>query len=315
MRAALALLLILLPGLASAQPYGLGASWGERPSRACCVLDWMTTPATAAYSQRQMRAAYTGPLDLVRRASDNTQVAISQWNHRLNIGQLLSFCAGTTCYVATWSDQSGNGYDDTQTTASFQPTIVNSGALQTMGSRPAVLFNTAGNSNPIFFNQPDSLTPSGTQPIYMSMVGSVNWYQSGGLTTAPLWFGGQGSGVSGGRGFIVQGDSTSTQVLYSDNITNSQVRSASIAQGANFLASADFDGANLTGYLNGVSQGTTGDTLVAGGASSSNRLGQNLSAAYWPGTIGEVVIINSASPRSAQAALELNEVNYFGLSQ
>lgn len=44
-------------------------------------------------------------------------------------------------YVATWYDQSGNGYDAAQSTADYQPKLVSAGALITDGDEPAIEFD------------------------------------------------------------------------------------------------------------------------------------------------------------------------------
>lgn len=51
---------------------------------------------------------------------------------------LATFCSGTDGFVVTWYDQSGNGRDATQATASLQPKIVSSGTVITgSNSKPA----------------------------------------------------------------------------------------------------------------------------------------------------------------------------------
>ena len=80
--------------------------------------------AAAAYSVRALNSFYTGPLVRVRRESDNAERDIrALYNGELDTSALASFSAGTNAYVAVWYDQSGNGNDATQTTASAQPKI------------------------------------------------------------------------------------------------------------------------------------------------------------------------------------------------
>jgi hypothetical protein len=98
--------------------------------------------AAAAYSLRKLRTAYTGNAIRVRRASDNTEQNIGFVNNELDTASLTSFCSGTNGFVTTWYDQSGNGYDATQTTAANQPQIVSSGSVILKNSKPEILFNT-----------------------------------------------------------------------------------------------------------------------------------------------------------------------------
>jgi len=85
--------------------------------------------SAAAYSLRLLRSAYTGSAIRVRRSSDNTEQDIGFVNNQLDVSDLQSFCSGTGGFVTTWYDQSGNGYNATQTTAANQPQIVSSGSV------------------------------------------------------------------------------------------------------------------------------------------------------------------------------------------
>ena len=97
--------------------------------------------ASAAYSLRKLRSAYTGYAIKVRRASDNTEQDIGFSNNELDTTTLASFCSGTNGFVTTWYDQSGNGYNATQTTAANQPQIVSSGSVINVNSKPSLKFD------------------------------------------------------------------------------------------------------------------------------------------------------------------------------
>ena len=94
--------------------------------------------AAAAYSLRQLSSTYTGNAIVVRRASDNTTQSIGFVNNELDTTSLESFCSGTDGFVTTWYDQSGNGYDMAQATASSQPKIISSGSTLILNSKPAI---------------------------------------------------------------------------------------------------------------------------------------------------------------------------------
>jgi hypothetical protein len=94
--------------------------------------------AAAAYSLRLLRSAYTGDAIRVRRASDNTEQDIGFVDNELDTSALTTFCSGTNGFVMTWYDQSGNGYDATQSTAANQPQIVSSGSVLTEGGKPTI---------------------------------------------------------------------------------------------------------------------------------------------------------------------------------
>ena len=97
--------------------------------------------AAAAYSLRLLRSAYTGDAIRVRRASDNTEQDIGFVANELDTSALTTFCSGTDGFVKTWYDQSGNGYDATQTTSANQPQIVSSGSVITENGKPSAQFD------------------------------------------------------------------------------------------------------------------------------------------------------------------------------
>ena len=97
--------------------------------------------AAAAYSLRLLRKAYTGSAIRVRRGDNNNEQDIGFVNNELDTTSLTTFCSGTNGFVKTWYDQSGNGYDATQTTASAQPQIVSSGSVILENGNPAITFD------------------------------------------------------------------------------------------------------------------------------------------------------------------------------
>jgi len=103
--------------------------------------------AAAAYSVRKLRAAYTGSAIRVRRSSDNTETNIGFTAlGNLDESALTTFCGSGNGFVTTWYDQSGNGINKTQTTASNQYQIVTSGVVNILGTKPSIL---VGNKPPM----------------------------------------------------------------------------------------------------------------------------------------------------------------------
>jgi len=100
--------------------------------------------AAAAYSLRLLDTSYTGSAVRVRRASDNAEQDIAFANNELDTATLETFASGTDAFVTTWYDQSGNGNDATQTSASNQPQIVSSGTAYILNSKPAIAGTGAG---------------------------------------------------------------------------------------------------------------------------------------------------------------------------
>ena len=99
--------------------------------------------ATSAYSLRKLRNGYSG--DVIKVRIDTTgqptyDIGFDS-NGELDTVDLLSKASGNSAYVHTWYDQSGSGNDITQTDASKQPKIVNSGSIILKNGLPAVEFN------------------------------------------------------------------------------------------------------------------------------------------------------------------------------
>jgi hypothetical protein len=74
---------------------------------------------------------------LLQRNVPETVAAIGE----LDAEALLSFVGSGNGFVTTWYDQSGNGRNAAQTTASVQPRIVNAGVIDIANDKPAIRFN------------------------------------------------------------------------------------------------------------------------------------------------------------------------------
>ena len=94
--------------------------------------------AAAAYSLRLLDNTYSGNAVRVRRASDNTEQDIGFANNELDTTSLETFCSGTNGFVTTWYDQSGNANNAANATAARQPSIVSSGSVLLLNSKPAI---------------------------------------------------------------------------------------------------------------------------------------------------------------------------------
>lgn len=132
---------------------------------ASLLLD--TYPATAAYSLRKLRSAYTGDAIRVRRSSDNTEQDIGFVGNDLDTASLLTFVGANNGFVTTWYDQQGSK-NLTQGTSSAQPQIVASGVTNVMNTKPTLVLN--GTSH---FMQSSSFTTI-PQPTTKITVNSFN---------------------------------------------------------------------------------------------------------------------------------------------
>lgn len=148
------------------------------------LLDFFPNAATA-YSLRRLRFSYTGAAIRVRRSLDNTEqdIGFTAFGN-LDTTALTIFCGTGNGFVTTWYDQSGNGRNITQTTASNQPRIVTSGSIIINNTLPSVQFGLSGAttfltatfnlSNPI--RSFSYFTPTGTNGFIFDGL-TVNQYR------------------------------------------------------------------------------------------------------------------------------------------
>jgi hypothetical protein len=115
--------------------------------------DLFGVPA-AAYSLRKLspNSVYSGAAIRVRRSSDNTEQDInfvsSSPNAVIDTTALSTFVGANNGFVVTWYNQNGSSNHFTQTTASLQPRIVNTGTIELLGGLPCVnILNTAWFAN------------------------------------------------------------------------------------------------------------------------------------------------------------------------
>jgi hypothetical protein len=98
-------------------------------------------PSTdVAFSLRKLRSDYTGPCIQVTRSSDNATKDIYFGSYGIDTEDLLSFVGANDGSVAIWYDQSGNGFDVSESTVANQPLIVESGQIVYSEGLPALRF-------------------------------------------------------------------------------------------------------------------------------------------------------------------------------
>ena len=242
--------------------------------------------ASAAYSMRKLRTSYSGSCIRVRRSSDNAEQNIGFVNNYIDTTTLKTFCSGTNGFVTTWYDQSDSAKNATQTSASLQPRVILSGALQYFNNRPAVNFIAASLThllyNPIFI----------TSSVMSSFVAANNTNAAGIRT-------------------IIGATSASAPVLRFSGTTHQVVRQAvinlqtGVAASGNVIVSVLTDANNVRTRVNGVSTNTV---VTVGFTNNPNWLGgQNFGGVYFNGTMGEVVIY--ANDRSSNRTSIENNIN------
>ncbi len=157
--------------------------------------------AKAAYSLRKLSSTYTGDCIRVRRSSDNAEQDIGFVNDELNTNALTSFVGSNNGYVTTWYNQTGTGNPLNNIFAINQPTIVNSGVVETVNGRPAILgadnaLLYAGNTSTFKYLH-DGTTKASTVSVMKTSSktsGSYYWVTTSGTSTSN----GVSSGTNGG---------------------------------------------------------------------------------------------------------------------
>ena len=124
--------------------------------------------ASAAYSLRKLRTAYSGYAIRVRRSSDNTTLDVGfKADGTLDTASMLSFVGAGNGFVSIWYDQSST-YNALQVTSANQPQIVSAGALITMNGKPTVKFD---GSNDYLVTSSYPFTS--TDKVYVAHVSSI----------------------------------------------------------------------------------------------------------------------------------------------
>ena len=175
--------------------------------------------ASAAYSLRQLRTAYSGNAIRVRRSSDNAEQDFGFVSNDLDTASLLTFCGVGNGFVTTWYDQSGNANNATQSTAIAQPQIVSSGAMITTNGKNSMSFDGSNDT----LNLASTITVGASN--YQSFVGKRDsngrrlYALSGGTSVASgyLW------GLWSDNKYYLQGKATQYQASSAADTTTSQL--------------------------------------------------------------------------------------------
>jgi hypothetical protein len=240
--------------------------------------------AFAAWHVRKLRSAYTGNAIRVRRSSDNQESDIGfTAQGLLDTDFLMSFAGANSLFVTTWYDQTGNGYDVTQTTASKQARIVNAGAIEGTLSDPRVIWITANGTEYTRAN-----VAIGTQ---FTLLTNMNTFGGGltslininGVNPSP-YIHNSGSGVGFWNGGYVQLGGASPKMAWARNLGNGRtVDPSGTTIGSNTgLATGS---TNLSGFVREFFGGYF-NSWVKGGIlynaeKPNSEIGQILSSDLW----------------------------------
>jgi len=256
------------------------------------------TGATAAYSLRRLKISATKAVR-VREDSGNTETDIGFSGGTLDTTALLNHCGSANGFVTKWYDQSGNGNDATQSTASNQPKIVSSGSVVMENSKPTISFDGSA----------DGLTkenPTGFSNNDVSLFCVQNAVESNNTTLAL-----QRSSYASGDFMLRNDDRFMGRVNSTQNI-----KSLSFTQGSHQLVSVFFDFSAPSGeiYSNGSIEDNTFFDRNFSGTPSTDTLfiGERSNGANMDGNIQEIVIY-SKDQSSNRTDIETEINNHYSI--
>jgi hypothetical protein len=255
------------------------------------ILDDYPSSA-AAYSLRNLDKDYLGPLIRVRRSNDNAEQDIyGDYYGNLDTVGLKNFVGANSGFVTTWYDQSGNARNATQSTATSQPRIINSGTVERNFNKPTVRFD---GSNDNFAISSISIT---TYSLFFAYS-----RPSAGIGQALL------STTSATQWFIQSGGENKIQ-----DVTIGVSETINIFTTNGQLISLFKEGGVLGGsiFRNSSSLALTNPTV--GTTYTINRLGVRDEGAFFlNGTISETIIYTS-NQSSNRTGIETNINTYYSI--
>ena len=200
--------------------------------------------AKVAYSLRKISSTYTGNCIRVRRLADNVEQDIGFVDYELDTASLTAFIGGDTGFVTTWYNQSptSSGDNANNSTAIYQPIIIDRGVLQMVNGKPAIFVGAnsvlyAGDTTTFKYLHDGSIRSSTVTVMQTASVLS-------GLKF--LWL----TGTSGGGSIQAQvnfsGTSIRQQIKNATVSINNASPSGAVSTSSDYLVWQTFDGGNPT---------------------------------------------------------------------
>lgn len=263
------------------------------------------TGATSAYSLRKLNTKYAGSAIRVRRSSDNTEQNIGFSGNSLDVSALTTFVGANNGFIVTWYDQSGNGYNMTNSTATQQPTIVSGGTVLSDAYGYYISFD-GSNDNLIG-------TTNGVDGILTQGDVSYSIYFVGLTTGTEQTYISQGdAGTNNTLGFSTQATTGyGLQYWYANDMsTNVDFRNTNIIAGLTYVV-----GGTRTTSINALSNTTdTPGAHAQGQAAQPLYIGRAgfASSFYLNGRFRELVVYN-INKSADTSAIKSNMNSYYGI--
>jgi hypothetical protein len=258
------------------------------------LADYSSDSPVLALSTRRINSGYTGALIRLRRSTDNTE---QDFGSGLGMGETLdysaidTFLSGGTAHVVKWYDQSGQGRDLQQQTASRQPTFdagaTTGRAVKFSGLSDCHLSSVSQVSGGFFSSGP-------AVSIHHATDNNDNGFCSNmSLSTAPH----------------SNGNITYFRTNRYSNVNRFVWRGVQFAPTGSTSTSGNeynyyhHDGSNLRVDLNGSEIGSIGNTTTANSGADSFNLGADATAHEWDGYTYELIIFDSSQSTANSDAI------------
>lgn len=226
-------------------------------------------------------------------SSTNQQAIERSQGHYYNISGMQDG------FVTTWYDQSGNGRNATQATASAQPVLVTAGILFNNGTmKPSIQFD---GSNDYLATATSTAWPSGSSDRTLNALYQLN--ATAGNYIAFGW----GSNSTGAYSSIIQNPTVSFYGV-SANVTTASAADATLAH----RITATKSGSTVTVYRDGVS-GATGTPSLNTTSNTALYIGSDAGGGnFMNGNETEILLYTSALSSTQLTQLETNQTSYYG---
>tara|TARA_S200002703_G_scaffold158940_1_gene170714 strand:+ start:1213 stop:2166 length:954 start_codon:yes stop_codon:yes gene_type:complete len=274
--------------------------------------------AAAAYSLRLLSSTYTG--DAIRVRIDTTgqpEYNIGFVNNELDTATLEDYCTGgLDAYVKTWYDQSGNGYDASQTTASNQPQIVSAGSTILENGKPSVQFDGIDNYITLLNTASDGSNPLDINgDLLCSIV-----LRSLSNTSGYIFNNYQGSGAYNGRHTLwhqdPSGSNLTYETSYDDNSSPSTLVSSALSLSQYLITNTRDKGGTNHIYINGTSNVNASDTASSDITSNVDWVigarAVSTSQEVWNGKLQEIILYPS-DQSSNRTGIETNINDFYAI--
>jgi hypothetical protein len=232
--------------------------------------------AAAAYSLRELSTAFVGqPVVRVRRSSDNTEQDFTATD--ITDGTLTTFTGANDGFVTTWYDQSGNGVNVVQASATRQPQLVDNGVVILENGKPTVFYGLISITN---------IKALGTTSEYI-IPQPTNYFSVARLNTdnTSFLFDRRTLGSSERQAFSEEFNGVGIGMF-----AGTSLRLTSNPSIKTTLYEALFNSTNSKGYMDSV-QMVTGDAGTS--AQDWGQLGNTLGTNYQSRSISELIIYPS----------------------